>query len=146
MAAKKNNALTWIVREAKRLKREYPHRFKKWNQYVAQASAIYSSKHAGKSPVGHKSKKTRMPRKVKKKARRTSGIATRSRTHTDYNRNKVNITVGAVRKDKMRARSKIEHLLGIEEVKLFKARLKRHKKKIQKRITALKADYRRLSA
>lgn len=47
-------ALQWILKEAKKLKKEYPKRFTKWTDYVAQASAIYSSKHKGKSPVGKK--------------------------------------------------------------------------------------------
>lgn len=47
-------ALQWIVKEAKSLKKSYPKRFTKWTDYVKQASAIYSSKHGGKSPVGKK--------------------------------------------------------------------------------------------
>jgi hypothetical protein len=46
--------LTWIIAEAKKLKKQYPKRYSKWTDYVKQASAIYSSKHAGKSPVGKK--------------------------------------------------------------------------------------------
>jgi len=48
------SALQWIVKEAKAIKKKYPKRFAKWTDYVAQASAIYSSKHKGKSPVGKK--------------------------------------------------------------------------------------------
>lgn len=47
-------ALQWIVKEAKSIKKKYPKRFSKWTEYVAQASAIYASKHKGKSPVGKK--------------------------------------------------------------------------------------------
>lgn len=47
-------ALQWIVKEAKEIKKKYPKRFSKWTEYVAQASAIYASKHKGKSPVGKK--------------------------------------------------------------------------------------------
>lgn len=47
-------ALQWIVKEAKSIKKQYPKRFAKWTDYVAQASAIYASKHKGKSPVGKK--------------------------------------------------------------------------------------------
>lgn len=47
-------ALQWILKEAKKLRKDYPKRFKTWREYVAQASAIYSSKHKGKSPVGKK--------------------------------------------------------------------------------------------
>jgi hypothetical protein len=79
-------------------------------------------------------------------ARESSGITTRSRSHTDYNRNKVNISIGAVNKHKKAAREKLEKLIGAEEVKKFKAPLKRIKKKIAKKIAKYKADYRRLSA
>jgi hypothetical protein len=49
-------ALQWIVKEAKKIKKEYPKRFAKWTDYVAQASAIYAKKHKGHSPVGKKKK------------------------------------------------------------------------------------------
>jgi alpha-N-acetylglucosamine transferase len=87
--------------------------------------------------------KRRAPRKAVGKAE--NGLSTRSRTHTDYNRNKVNISVGAVNKHKKAAKDKLLILIGREEVKKFTARLVRHKKKIAKRITKLKQDYRRLS-
>lgn len=48
----KHEAIKWIVSEAKRLREKYPTRFKTWKEYVAQASAIYASKHGGKSPIG----------------------------------------------------------------------------------------------
>lgn len=47
-------ALKWIVKEAKSIKKKFPKRFNTWREYVAQASAIYASKHKGKSPVGKK--------------------------------------------------------------------------------------------
>lgn len=94
-----------------------------------------------KKPSAHKRAARRRPA-----ARPSSGITTRSRTHTDYNRNKVNITVGAVNKHKKAARDKLEKLIGQEEVKKFKARFKRVKNKIAKKIAKYKADYRRLSA
>jgi hypothetical protein len=59
--------LKWIVNEAKKLKKQYPHRFKKWTDYVAQASAIYASKHKGKSPVGKKHKVSGITKKAAKK-------------------------------------------------------------------------------
>jgi len=49
-------ALQSIIKEAKSLKKQYPKRFTKWTDYVKQASAIYASKHKGKSPVGKKKK------------------------------------------------------------------------------------------
>jgi hypothetical protein len=47
-------ALQSIIKEAKSLRAKYPKRFTKWTDYVKQASAIYASKHKGKSPVGKK--------------------------------------------------------------------------------------------
>jgi hypothetical protein len=62
-------ALQWIVKEAKSIKKQFPKRFAKWTDYVAQASAIYAKKHKGKSPVGKK-------KAVKKKAakKKVSGV------------------------------------------------------------------------
>jgi hypothetical protein len=95
---------------------------------------------AAKKPAA---RKRRSPRKAVGKSE--SGVSTRSRTHTDYNRNKVNITVGAVNKHKKAAKEKLLILIGHEEVKKFTARLVRAKRKIAKRIAKLKQDYRRLS-
>jgi len=50
-------ALQQIIKEAKHLKKKYPKRFANWREYVAEASAIYATKHKGKSPVGKKHKK-----------------------------------------------------------------------------------------
>jgi hypothetical protein len=50
-------ALQSIIKEAKSLRSKYPKRFAKWTEYVAQASAIYASKHKGKSPIGKKKSK-----------------------------------------------------------------------------------------
>ena len=47
-------ALQQIIKEAKAIRRKYPK--KEWKECVAQASAIYASKHKGKSPVGKKKK------------------------------------------------------------------------------------------
>ncbi len=63
-------ALQWIVKEAKAIKKQYPKRFAKWTDYVAQASAIYAKKHGGKSPVG---KKKAVKKKAAKK-KKVSGV------------------------------------------------------------------------
>jgi len=62
-------ALQSIIKEAKSLRAKYPKRFTKWTDYVKQASAIYASKHKGKSPVGKKkaTKKIIKKKKVKKR-------------------------------------------------------------------------------
>lgn len=65
-------ALQSILKEAKALKKAYPKRYSKWTDYVKQASAIYASKHKGKSPVG---KKHAVKKKVaKKKAVKKVGV------------------------------------------------------------------------
>ena len=48
-------ALQWIIKEAKILRKKSPKM--EWKKAVAQASAIYASKHKGKSPVGKKKAK-----------------------------------------------------------------------------------------
>jgi protein TonB len=58
-------ALQNIIKEAKSLRAKYPKRYSKWTDYVKQASAIYASKHKGKSPVGKK--KTTKKKVIKKK-------------------------------------------------------------------------------
>jgi len=62
-------ALQSIIKEAKSLRAKYPKRYTKWTDYVKQASAIYASKHKGKSPVGKKkdTKKIIKKKVVKKK-------------------------------------------------------------------------------
>ena len=60
-------ALQFIIKEAKIIRKKYPN--KEWKECVAQASAIYASKHKGKSPVGKKKavKKVAKKKIVKKK-------------------------------------------------------------------------------
>jgi len=62
-------ALQSIIKEAKSLRAKFPKRFKKWTDYVKQASAIYATKHKGKSPVGNKkiAKKKVAKKKIAKK-------------------------------------------------------------------------------
>lgn len=92
-------ALQWILKEAKKLRKEYPKRFKTWREYVAQASAIYASKHKGKSPVGKKkaAKKKVARKKVarKKLAHKKVGAVSKKATtmHKDTKSHNVNIRV-----------------------------------------------------
>ncbi|NDA63443.1 MAG: hypothetical protein EBX50_15595 [Chitinophagia bacterium] len=78
-------ALKWITTEAKKLRKQYPKRFATWREYVAQASAIYASKHKGKSPVGKKKVGA-----VKKKAAKKSPARS---MHKDTKSHNVNIRV-----------------------------------------------------
>ena len=88
--------LKWIVNEAKKIKKQHPHRFKKWTDYVAQASAIYASKHKGKSPVGKKHKVTGVKKKVAKKKAAKKSVVKKSPArmlHKDTKSHNVNIRV-----------------------------------------------------
>ena len=58
-------ALQWIIKEAKILRKKSPKM--EWKKAVAQASAIYASKHKGKSPVGKKHAKKVVRKKAAKK-------------------------------------------------------------------------------
>jgi hypothetical protein len=160
----KNSALTWIIKEAKKLKRDYPRRFSKWTDYVAQASAIYASKHKGKSPVGkkrvgatkfiEKGETPRTPAKVYKRVRdnkghfksvRVAGVDTVSKTHTDKNRITANIQIGSVAYHKKAIRGKIEHKLAGKLLEREKATLKRDKRKLTKEISGLKSELKKYS-
>ena len=62
-------ALQWIIKEAKVIRKKSPKM--EWKKAVAQASAIYASKHKGKSPVG---KKKAAPKKKAAKKRKVAGV------------------------------------------------------------------------
>jgi hypothetical protein len=57
-------ALQVIIKEAKAIRSKSPKM--EWKKAVAQASAIYASKHKGKSPVGKKHKKVTRKKAAKK--------------------------------------------------------------------------------
>jgi hypothetical protein len=150
-----------IFKKAKAMRKAHPRKFKTWSQYVEAAGKVIHRKTRTRSVAGRSrpaKKKASRPRTRRKSTARSpiryagsgSGISTNSKRHTDYNRNKVNISVGAlsmgsISNDKKRAKKKIEALIGMEEVKKFKATRKPVKRKIAKKISALKSDYRRLS-
>lgn len=131
------------------MRRKHPRKFKTWAEYVS---------HAGRHPVKKVGSRPKRKARVRPKSRPrprkrrvgSAGVSTNSRTHTDYNRNRVsvrsakNITVGAVNKHKKAAREKLEQLIGKEAVKHFKTVKVRLKKKIAKKISEYKRDYRKL--
>lgn len=145
------NALKWIIAEAKRLRRKNPHRFDSlanpWRDgFVAQASAIYASKHKGRSPVG---KKKHRPHKKKTAHRRTGSVRTTSRSHTDKNKITANIQVGALGKVgagtleaelRRRKKEKIDYLV----LRRYHATRARDKKKISKQISQVRRELARL--
>jgi len=87
-------ALQVIIKEAKAIRKKSPKI--EWKKAVAQASAIYASKHKGKSPVG---KKKAVKKAAKKKAVGKYVKTVRKGKVTDviYKRKKI----GAVKKKKI---------------------------------------------
>ncbi len=45
---KSSGALQWIIKEAKRIRRSHPRKYKKWTDYTAEASANYRKTHKPK--------------------------------------------------------------------------------------------------
>jgi hypothetical protein len=87
-------ALQTIIKEAKSLKKQYPKRYSKWTDYVKQASAIYASKHKGKSPLGKK--KATKKKTVKKSTTLTKVKAILKNDHKRL-KHGYNLTNGSVR-------------------------------------------------
>lgn len=130
---KKNTALTWITTEAKRIRRQYPKRFKKWTEYVAQASAIYASKHKGKSPVG---KKTRKP----KRARVGNNVQYKPVSKVVHCEK-----VGSVSFHMAKARKQVEEQLAWMLLARDQAKTKRSRNELSKKVIELRSKLRKLS-
>jgi len=99
-------ALQNIIKEAKSLRAKYPKRYSKWTDYVKQASAIYASKHKGKSPVGKK-------KATKKKV----GVLKPNDKHKDSKSHNVNIRVVSGVKKKKAAKKTIKRSNTLTKVK-----------------------------
>jgi len=137
-------ALQTIIKEAKHLKSKYPKRFQKWTEYVAQASAIYSSKHKGISPVGKKKvgaikkkavKKTAKKSVVKKTAKKRLPNSYYDKLHQAKRPGKRTSASGKTYYENRDNRSDKGKLLGIESnlsISLIK-RLEDINKEIEKR-------------
>jgi hypothetical protein len=141
------SALKWITTEAKKIRKKYPNRFDTWREYVAQASAIYSSKHGGKSPVGHKHKKSKIMGRKKTIRRKTSkrrkAIVRRvKRLHSAEGR--AIRSLGSVSHHLSAARNQLKKKIGDAEARRFTAGKVSVKRKISKRIAKMKKQYRKL--
>jgi hypothetical protein len=147
--------LKWIVNEAKKLKKQYPHRFKKWTDYVAQASAIYASKHKGKSPVGKKRKVSGVTKKAaKKKVIKKSVLRKKAvkksparMLHKDTNSHNVKISVmsgiGAI---KSAGLTHLKNKYGILSSKKLMEKTKRGKNKIAKEMREIATKIKKLNS
>jgi hypothetical protein len=98
--------LQTIIKEAKSLKKQYPKRYSKWTDYVKQASAIYASKHKGKSPVGKK-------KATKKKVGATKPLS----KHKDTKSHNVNIRVVSGIKKKKAVKKAVKKNATLTKVK-----------------------------
>ena len=142
-------ALQWIVKEAKKLKKEYPKRFSTWREYVAQASAIYAKKHKGKSPVGKKRSisGTTKRKVVKKAAKKVAKKAVKKETVRNYGSHKdtqshnvkINVTsgIGSIVKS-------LTHKYGVLSAKKLIEKTKRGKKVLQKEMTDVSRKIKKL--
>ena len=145
-------ALQWIIKEAKAIRSKSPKM--EWKKAVAQASAIYASKHKGKSPVGKKKVVKKAAKKVakkkavgkyvktvrkgkvtdviKKKAVKKTATKKASSMHKDTKSHNVNIKVMSGVSDKLISSYK-DNLGKIRyyetTIDMFKKAIKEHKKR-----------------
>lgn len=99
-----SNAIKWISKEAKRLRKARPNKFKKWSQYIKEASNKYARLPKKKRRrVGVSATPAGLPL-YSPRRKAMKGIKTTSRSHTDKNKITANIQVGSKKKFKSRAR------------------------------------------
>lgn len=128
------NALHKITIRAKKIRKNRPGM--KWKTAIKEASADY---HAGRirNKINHKPAKSHKRHSRKK----VSAIETKSKVHTDYNKPEVNISIGGL---KRQLRKKLNETLDKKVIRKFRATGKRERRKIQKEITAVKSELRKL--
>jgi MinD-like ATPase involved in chromosome partitioning or flagellar assembly len=144
-------ALQWIVKEAKKLKKEYPKRFSKWTDYVAQASAIYAKKHKEKSPVGKKKAKVSGVKKkaAKKKTSKPTEKTILNKIHKvkrevdklDEAQHK-HMSIGKI---KSAGIGSLKHKYGIISAKKLTEKSKRNKAKLQKELKEIASKIKKLN-
>lgn len=132
-----STTLEKITTRAKSIRRGKPGM--SWKSAVKKAGLEYRQGRIGKA------KKKRSAPKKKRKKISGNGQTTKSRTHTDYNRNKVNISVGSVSAHMGAAKKILLADIGKKEAQKFAASKKSAKKKIQQSITKLKRQFRRVA-
>jgi adenylate kinase len=135
MATRKtSSALSWITSEAKKMKKKQPGA--KWANLVKKAGAAYRAK---KKPAARKkvAKKKAAKKKVARKAVRRPGSVKVVTT------NSVKRTVGTVSGIMAQGKRMLIDKIGKLESKKFEAKGVMAKRKIQKEITATKAQARK---
>ena len=129
-----------ITTRAKQLRKKRPGI--SWKTAVKSAGLEYRQGKMGKTRKARPAKKKKA---VKRKRMGSGGQVTRSRTHTDYNRNKVNIAVGSVSHHMGAAKKMLLEDIGKKEAQKFAATKKSVRNKIQRGITELKRRYRKVA-
>lgn len=139
-----SSALKWISREAKAIRKRHPRKHRKWTQYIKEASIKYKQKHKRSEPKrvgraigrggGHIPTKASTPRRRFDKIQQVTGVP----------KNYIQ-AIGSVSSSLSVIRRRIESDIANLEVRRFKAKTKTAKRKIAKRITEKKKQYRKFS-
>lgn len=124
------NAIKWIARRAKQLKRSRPNKHRKYSGYIQDASAEYR----------RKSK----PRK--KSTARKKSPARKSKKRAPMRRKKISGAVGSLTAVQHVARAKdlIAQKIAALELRKFTSRTKTEKRKYSRAISELKRTYSKL--
>lgn len=117
-------------KKAKQLQRDHPQKYKNWQDAVKAAGKSIRKK--------HKTSRAKKTHRKKTHRKKTIGrITTKSKTHTDYNDNKVNISVGhiSVSSNLSQIKKKLGSDIDKLVVKKYHAPTKTARKKIQKQLS-----------
>lgn len=128
------NAITWIARRAKALKRSRPNKHRKYSGYIQDASAEYRRKHSPRKKKIHR---------VNRKVSRRKKIVTMKRKKV---RVSTSVSVGSltVAQHVSRAKDLIAQKIANLELRKFTSRTKTEKRKISRAIRDLKRSYSKL--
>jgi|SRR5882672_556760 len=140
------NALQWIIREAKTLRRK-GRNLKQWKEYVAQASAIYAKKHKGKSPVGKKRKRVSAVKFIERgESPRTKPKHVYRVNRTKSGTFKGTTAISGIGTHVLKAaiKERIKKTVDKAILNKFYAKTKKLKRHYQKQITSGKAELKKL--
>ena len=128
------NAIQWISKEAKRMRRMHPGKHNKWSAYIADASKKYRSK--SKGTATHKRKSSRVKSAVRqiKRAHSSEGRAIRKLG-----------AVGSIAKTKARLRGQLKEKIAWTSFNMFNAKSSKVKRNLAKKLHEYKAEYNRFS-
>ena len=132
------SAIKFIIAEAKKLKKQFPNRYKTWTEYVKQASAVYNSKkRTAKKHVGAIKKKA-----ARKYAPKKKSAIKKYHKDTGSHNVKINVTSGV-----SGLGSTMEHyrsIYGNLSARKLMEQTKRGKKQIQKNMSEVARKIKKL--